>query len=139
MSILAILLNALWIVFGGGVAGVIFWGLAGLLLAITIVGLPFSIAAFRIARFALLPFGQKLVPASATGDSRIPGTALANILWFVLAGIWLWLFHVIAGIALCLTIVGIPFGIANFRLAGVSLRPLGRRAVLNDELLPAVR
>ncbi len=138
MSPLALILNVLWIVFGGGIAGLLFWGLAGLLLAITIVGLPFSFAAFRIARFAALPFGQKLVPAAAIGEQRIPGTALANILWFILAGIWLWIYHVVVGIALCLTIIGIPFGFANFKLAGVSLRPLGRRAVFTDQLMPVV-
>lgn len=138
MSLLAILLNVLWIVVGGGIGGFFFWIIAGVLLAITIVGLPFSFAAFRIARFALLPFGQKLVAAQAVGDMRIPGTMLANILWFILAGIWLWLYHVIVGIGLCLTIIGIPFGIANFKLAGVSIRPLGRRAVLADQLMPVV-
>ncbi|MBT8143860.1 MAG: YccF domain-containing protein [Gammaproteobacteria bacterium] len=138
MNLLAILLNVLWIVAGGGIAGVMFWAIAGLLLAITIIGLPFAIAAFRMARFALLPFGQKLVPAEAMGERRVPGTALANILWFILAGVWLWIYHVVVGIFLCLTIIGIPFGIANFKLASVSLRPLGRRAILHDQLMPVV-
>ena len=139
MSPLALILNVLWIVFGGGIGGLLFWGLAGVLLAITIIGLPFSFAAFRIARFAVLPFGQRLVRAEALGETRVPGTALANVLWFILAGIWLWIYHVVVGIALCLTIIGIPFGFANFKLAGVSLRPLGRRAAFTDQLMPVVR
>lgn len=138
MSPLALILNVLWIVIGPGIAGLLFWGIAGIVLAITIVGLPFSFAAFRIARFAVLPFGQRLVRAEALGEGRVPGTALANILWFILAGIWLWIYHVVVGIALCLTIIGIPFGIANFKLAGVSLRPLGRRATFSDQVMPAV-
>ena len=138
MSPLALILNVLWLVFGAGIAGFFFWGIAGILLAITIVGLPFSFAAFRIARFALLPFGQRLVPAEAVGEGRVPGTALANLLWFILAGIWLWIYHVFVGIVLCVTIIGIPFGFANFRLAAVSLRPLGRRAAFTDQLMPTV-
>ena len=138
MSPLALVLNVIWIVLGPGLAGLLAWGLAGVLLAITIVGLPFSFAAFRIARFAVLPFGQRLVRAEEFGEGRVPGTALANVLWFILAGIWLWIYHVVFGIAWCLTIVGIPFGFAYFKLAGVSLRPLGRRAAFTDQLMPVV-
>ncbi|MFK7886353.1 MAG: YccF domain-containing protein, partial [Gammaproteobacteria bacterium] len=136
MSPLALLLNVLWIFFGGGLSALVFWTVGGVLLAITVVGLPFSFAAFRLARFAFVPFGQRAVPAQQMGGRRVPGTLLANILWFVLAGVWLWLYHVVVAIGLCLTIIGIPFGIANFRLAGLALRPLGRRVVLVEELMP---
>ena len=138
MTPLALVLNVLWIFLGGGLPGLIVWAIAGVLLAVSIIGLPFSFAAFRLARMAFMPFGQRAVRAETVGDMRIPGTFLANVLWFVLAGIWLWLYHVIVGIGLCLTIIGIPFGIANFRLAGLSLRPLGRRAVFVEALMPTV-
>ena len=138
MTPLALILNVLWIVFGGGIAGLVFWVIAGVLLAITVIGLPFSFAAFRIARFAFMPFGQRLVAASELGQTRIPGTAVANVLWFVLAGLWLFLYHAVIGILLCLTLIGIPFGLANFRLASVSVAPLGRRTVFTDQLMPAV-
>ena len=122
----------LWIIVGPGAACALFWGLAGVVLALTVIGLPFAFAAFRIMRFAFLPFGQRLVSAADVGQRRIFGTGLANLVWIVVAGLWLFLFHVIAGILLCLTIIGIPFGFAHFRLAAVSLAPLGQRAVFTD-------
>ncbi len=118
--------NLLWFVFGGFLSW-LGWMLAGVILAITIVGLPWAYAAFRIASFAAFPFGKVLVDARTVGEQIIPGTGIANILWFVFAGVWLWIAHVVAGIGLCLTIIGIPFGLAHFRLASVSLAPLGKR------------
>lgn len=129
MGFWAIAGNIIWLFLGPGFASFLFWGLAGVLLAITIVGLPFSFAAFRIAAFSIFPFGQRLVDAADVGDRRIAGTTLANILWFVLAGFWLGLFHLIGGIFYCLTIIGIPFGLAHLRLAQVSLAPLGKRVI----------
>ena len=125
MSGWAIVGNVLWLVFGAGIGCFLFWLIAAGLLALTIVGLPFAFGAFRIALFAALPFGQRLVPV----DEPIPGTALATVLWIILAGIWLALLHGIAGIAYCLTIIGIPFGLAHFKLASVSLSPIGKRVV----------
>ena len=86
-------------------------------------------AATRIAVFAAFPFGRTLVDADSVGERRIPGTALANLLWIILAGWWLWLAHVIAGVGYCVTIIGIPFGFAHFRLAAVCFAPLGKRAI----------
>ena len=126
---MTLLLNILWFFVGGGLLAGIAWVLLGLLLAITIVGIPFAVAAFRIAGFAAWPFGRTLVDARAVGDEQIIGTGLANFLWIVFAGLWLWIAHVIAGIAYCVTIIGIPFGLAHFRLAAVSFAPLGKRAV----------
>lgn len=121
--------NVLWFVFGGGIVAWFFWVVAGILLAVTIVGLPFAVAAFRIAGFAAFPFGRELVDARLVGEERILGTGLANFLWIILAGLWLAISHTLAGISYCLTIIGIPFGIAHFKLAVVSFAPLGKRPV----------
>ena len=121
--------NVLWFVFGGGIVAWFFWVVSGILLAVTIVGLPFAIAAFRIAGFAAFPFGKELVDARLVGEERVFGTGLANFLWIILAGLWLAISHTLAGISYCLTIIGIPFGIAHFKLAIVSFAPLGKRPV----------
>lgn len=121
--------NVLWFVFGGGIFAWFFWVVSGILLAVTIVGLPFAVAAFRIAGFAAFPFGKELVDARLVGEERVFGTGLANFLWIILAGLWLAISHALAGISYCLTIIGIPFGIAHFKLAIVSFAPLGKRQV----------
>jgi uncharacterized membrane protein YccF (DUF307 family) len=121
--------NILWFVFGGGIFAWFGWMLGGVLLAITVVGLPFAVAAFRIAGFAAFPFGRELVDVRAFGESRVLGTGLANMLWVVFAGIWLCIAHAAAGVAYCVTIVGIPFGLAHFKLANVCLAPLGKKVV----------
>jgi uncharacterized membrane protein YccF (DUF307 family) len=92
------------------------------------VTIPFGIASFRLAGFAAFPFGRTTVPAPGAGVA----SALGNLLWFLVAGWWLALAHVIAGVAYCLTIIGIPFGIALFKLAVVGLFPLGKRVVPTD-------
>jgi uncharacterized membrane protein YccF (DUF307 family) len=122
------LLNIVWFIFGGGFFAGIGWLVTGALLALTIVGFPFAIAAWRIAGFAAWPFGRTLVDVRDLGERQIVGTELANVLWVIFAGIWLWIGHVVAGIGLCCTIIGIPFGLAHFRLAAVSFAPLGKRA-----------
>ena len=99
------------------------------LLFLTVVGIPFGFAAFRIAGFAAFPFGKELVDSREVGEERVMGTGLANFLWIILAGIWLAISHILAGAGLCLTIIGIPFGFAHFRLAAVCFAPLGKRAV----------
>jgi len=126
---MTLLLNILWFVIGGGFVAGIAWLLLGCLLAITVVGIPFAFAAFRIAGFAAFPFGRTLVDARTLGEDTMVGTGIANLLWIVFAGIWLWISHVLAGIAYCVTIIGIPFGFAHFRLAAVCFAPLGKRAV----------
>ena len=125
---MTLILNILWFIFGGFLAW-LEWILLGCLLFITVVGIPFGYAAFRIARFAAFPFGKELVDARDIGEQRIVGTSLANFLWIILAGIWLAISHIFAGIALCVTIIGIPFGFAHFRLAGVCFAPLGKVVV----------
>ncbi|MFU8768923.1 MAG: YccF domain-containing protein [Desulfotignum sp.] len=126
---MTLLLNILWFIFGGGFVSWLLWILTGGLLFITVVGIPFGWAAFRIAGFAAFPFGKDLVDARDLGEGRVAGTGLANFLWIILAGIWLAISHILAGAALCLTIIGIPFGFAHFRLAMVCFAPLGKRVV----------
>jgi uncharacterized membrane protein YccF (DUF307 family) len=103
--------------------------LSGVVLALTIVGLPFSIAAFRIARFAAFPFGRQLVDVRDVGELQIAGTGIANVLWVLFAGLWLFISHAVAGVACCLTLIGIPFGLAHFKLAMVCFAPLGKRSI----------
>ena len=124
---MTLLLNLLWFVIGGGFVAGLAWLTLGCLLALTVVGLPFAIAAFRIAGFAAWPFGRTLVDVRELGERPIVGTEIANVLWVVFAGIWLWISHVVAGVGYCVTIIGIPFGYAHFRLAAVSFAPLGKR------------
>ena len=121
--------NLLWFIFGGGFVAWLAWLLTGLLLALTVVGMPFAVAAFRISGFAAFPFGKDLVHARIVGGTRIPGTGLANLLWILFAGIWLTIGHALAGLGYCLTIIGIPFGLAHFKLASISFAPLGKRVM----------
>jgi len=125
----ALILNILWFIFGGGFVAWLLWIFTGALLFMTVVGIPFGWAAFRIAGFAAFPFGKDLVDARVVGEDRLAGTGLANFLWIILAGIWLAISHILAGASLCLTIIGIPFGFAHFRLAMVCFAPLGKRVV----------
>lgn len=129
MSALSLLLNVLWIVFGG-LWMAVGWMIAALLMAITIVGLPWTRAAFNIALYTLLPFGQKAVSrAEYSGKFDIgsgPLGFLGNIVWLLLAGWWLALGHLITAIFLAVTIVGIPFAWAHLKLAGIALWPIGK-------------
>ncbi|HEX3917739.1 MAG TPA: YccF domain-containing protein [Caulobacteraceae bacterium] len=120
---MSLILNILWFILGGFISGLA-WCLAGVLLAITIVGLPWSGAAFRIAGFSFAPFGRHVV-ARETG----PLGCLGNAIWVVLAGWWLALHHVVLGLALMVTIIGIPFGLQHLKLALISFAPLGQTVV----------
>ncbi|MEV5316208.1 YccF domain-containing protein [Streptomyces sp. NPDC052687] len=120
LNIIWLVLSGLWLCLG--------YFAAGLLLCATIIGIPFGIAAFRIGVYALWPFGYTTTERRDAGAPSLVG----NVLWLVLAGWWLALAHIATGIALCLTIIGIPFGIANFKLIPVSLVPLGREIVPSD-------
>jgi uncharacterized membrane protein YccF (DUF307 family) len=129
---MALIGNLLWLIFGGGIAGFLGWIFFGVILCITVIGIPFGIASFRIGIFVLWPFGQELVDAELVGERRIMGTGLASILWIILAGIWLALLHAIVGVLLCITIIGIPFGLANFKIASAAFAPLGKRIVSKE-------
>ena len=134
---MAALGNLIWFVFLGGFLMGLGWLLAGCILCLTIVGIPFGMACFRIASFAFFPFGKELVDMRNLGESRIVGTTVANILWFVLAGLWLAIGHVLSAIA-CLAscvlilplLLGAPaWAVAHLNLARVALAPLGKRIV----------
>ena len=124
--------NLLWFVLGGGIFSGLMWLLMGAIFAVTIVGLPFSMAAFRIAAFSAFPFGRELIDGRLLGKDRMAGTGFVNFLWCFLAGFWLALFHALAGVGLCISVVGIPFGLAHFKLSQVSFAPLGKVIVRSD-------
>jgi uncharacterized membrane protein YccF (DUF307 family) len=129
---MTLLLNVLWFVFGGFAAGLA-WFLGGLVLALTIVGLPWTMAAFRIGVFSFAPFGLRVVDrASITGREDLgsgPLGLILNVFWLVFAGWWLALGHVVLGVALCVTLIGIPFGLQHFKLALIALAPVGKAIV----------
>ena len=123
-----LVLNIIWLVLAG------FWmaiayAIAALICFLLIITIPFGIAALRIAAFALWPFGKTVVKRADAGIA----SGIGNLLWLVLCGWWLALGHLITGIALCLTIIGIPLGLANFKLIPISLLPLGREIVPADQ------
>jgi uncharacterized membrane protein YccF (DUF307 family) len=127
-----LVLNILWFIFGGFVTGLA-WLLGGLLLAITIVGLPWTLAAWRIGMFAFAPFGRHVVDRQLVTGRPDAGTGtlglVLNILWLVLGAWHIALAHVVIGAALCLTIIGIPFAIQHFKLALIALAPVGKTVV----------
>ncbi|MHC5039248.1 MAG: YccF domain-containing protein [Planctomycetota bacterium] len=124
------ILNLLWLFLGGGLGLGLYWLLAGVILCITVIGIPFGVAAFRLANYVFWPFGRDLVPAERVGGSHGGSlVTIANILWFVLSGIWLAIGHCLVGVSLFMTIIGIPFAIAHFKIAAAALFPLGKRIV----------
>lgn len=126
------LLNLIWLIFGGLLMGLA-WCLAGFLVAITIIGLPWAASCFRIGSFTLWPFGREAVDRRLlTGREDIgtgPLGVLGNVLWLVIAGWWLALGHLLEAIVLAVTIIGIPFAWAHLKLAGLALWPIGREIV----------
>jgi uncharacterized membrane protein YccF (DUF307 family) len=123
-----LLLNLIWLVFGGLVMA-LGYAVAALVMLILIITIPFGIAAGRMALFCVWPFGRTLVRRSDAGVASVIG----NVIWFLLAGWWLALGHLVTGVLMCVTIIGIPLGLANFKLIPVSLVPLGREIVDVDE------
>ena len=115
------------------------WIIAAFIMAITIIGLPWARAAFNIALYTLLPFGQKAVSrAQVTGGEDLgtgPLGMLGNIIWLVLAGWWLALGHLVTALLLALTIIGIPFAWAHLKLAGIALWPIGKMIVPVDAVV----
>jgi uncharacterized membrane protein YccF (DUF307 family) len=123
-----IILNVIWLLLAG------FWMaiayvVAGVICCVLIITIPFGIASFRIANYALWPFGRSLIRRADAGVS----STIGNVIWVIFAGWWLALGHVFTGIALCVTIIGIPLGLANFKLIAISLVPLGREIVPTDD------
>ena len=136
MQPVSIFLNILWLLLGGVymAAG---WVIAAIIMAITIIGLPWTRAAFNIALYTLLPFGQKAVSrADYLGEQDIgtgPLGVLGNLMWLALAGWWLALGHLITAVLLAVTIIGIPFAWAHLKLAGLALWPIGKMIVPADD------
>ncbi|CAM3840315.1 YccF domain-containing protein [Tsukamurella ocularis] len=119
-----LILNVIWLVLCG------FWmavgyAVAGIICCVLIVTIPFGLASFRIANYALWPFGRTVVDRPSAGAASL----LGNIIWLLVAGIWLAIGHILTGIALCLTIIGIPLAVANFKMIRLSLLPLGSEIV----------
>ena len=117
-------LNILWLVLSG------FWlalgyALAGLVMFILIITIPFGIASFRLAAFVLWPFGRTVVRKPEAGAA----STIGNVIWFILVGLWMAIAHLVLGVVLCLTIIGIPLGLGNFKLAAVAIAPLGKEIV----------
>jgi uncharacterized membrane protein YccF (DUF307 family) len=129
---MSFILNLLWLIFGGFWMGV-GWLLAGVLMIVTIVGIPWAGAAFNIASFSFWPFGRLAVDRRAlTGRADIGTGALGllgNIVWFLLAGWWLALAHLTTAVALAVTIIGIPFAIQHVKLALLAVAPIGQEIV----------
>jgi uncharacterized membrane protein YccF (DUF307 family) len=123
-----LLLNLIWLVFGGLLLA-LGYAIAALVMFILIITIPFGIAAGRMALFCVWPFGRTLVRRPDAGA----GSLIGNIIWFILAGWWLALGHLVTGVLMCITIVGIPLGLANFKLIPVSVTPFGRDIVDIDQ------
>jgi uncharacterized membrane protein YccF (DUF307 family) len=124
-----IALNIIWLVLAGFWAAIA-WCLAGLLMIILIITIPFGIQAFKIASFTIWPFGRTLVKRPEAGVA----SAIGNVLWFVLAGWWLAIMHLVSSFLLAITIIGIPLAMANLKLVMVSLLPFGREIVPIDQV-----
>jgi uncharacterized membrane protein YccF (DUF307 family) len=121
--------NILWLVLAGWWLA-LGYAIAGIINIILIITIPFGIASLRLARYSLWPFGRSVVRDPRSGVLSLVG----NILWLIFGGLQMAAAHVIAGVLLCLTIVGIPLGVASFKLAGLALLPLGARIVPSDSL-----
>ena len=123
----SLVLNVLWVVFSG------FWLfcaylLAGVIQCITIIGIPFGIQSFKLAGFALWPFGRSVVRRSGASTSL---SVVGNVVWFILSGLWLAIAHAVLGVLLCITIIGIPLGLVNFKMIPLALTPFGKDIVRN--------
>lgn len=132
---MAVVGNLLWLLLGGLWLG-ISYVVAGLLLCCTIVGIPLGVQAFKLAGYAFWPFGRAVV--EVPGHDRTIG-CVGNALWLVMCGWWIALMQVAAGLALAMTIIGIPFGIVSFRMAVLALWPFGKSVVSQDRIPPGAR
>jgi uncharacterized membrane protein YccF (DUF307 family) len=117
-------LNVLWLVLSG------FWLfigyiLAGVVMCIFIITIPFGIASFRLGAFVLWPFGRIVIRRPTAGAA----STIGNVIWFILVGLWMAIAHLVLGALLCITVIGIPLGVGNFKLAAVALAPLGKEIV----------
>lgn len=134
--------NFLWFILGGIFMGLSWW-LVGLLAFVTIVGIPWGKACFVIGQFTFFPFGKEAISRKELTDQDDIGTGslglIGNVIWFVFAGVWLAIGHVIAAIACGITIIGIPFAIQHLKLAGIALAPIGKTIVTKEVAAAALR
>jgi len=132
--------NVLWFIFGGLWMGLVWW-LAGLVCALTIVGVPWAKACFVIGQFAFLPFGKEAISRAELNGVEDIGTGvlgmIGNVLWFLAAGLWLAIGHVVTACGCFITIIGIPFGWQHLKLAALALAPVGKTIVTCEEALAA--
>jgi len=131
MSPLSLVLNVLWIVFGGAWMA-LGWLIAAAIMALTIIGLPWAWSALTIALYTFLPFGHTVIDRPSSPALGLLGF-IGNLVWLVLAGWWLALGHLITALFLAVTIIGLPFAWAHLKLAGISLWPVGRQIVSTEE------
>lgn len=117
LNVLWLLLSGLWLALGYAIAGVV--------MCLLIITIPFGIASFRLAAYVLWPFGRTVVRKPDAGAA----STIANVIWFVFVGLWMAIAHLVLGLMLCLTVIGIPLGIGNFKLAAVAIAPLGKEIV----------
>ncbi len=125
-----LILNILWIILGGFVIW-LEYVIAGLLLCLTVVGIPFGLQSFKLAGLGLLPFGKQIERDPDSMASGCIGSVM-NVIWFIVGGIWIFLSHVILAIGLGVTIIGIPFALQHVKLASLALTPFGRKVVDDD-------
>jgi uncharacterized membrane protein YccF (DUF307 family) len=123
--VIRLILNLLWLIFGGGLILAIGYGIAALICFALVVTIPFGVASLRLAVYSLWPFGRTLVTKPSAGMA----SGAANVIWVIVAGWWLALGHIVTGVGLCITVIGIPFGVANFKLVPAAFWPLGREVV----------
>ena len=120
--------NLIWFILGGFAMGLGWW-LAGILAALTIIGIPYAIAAFRIGTFSFWPFGREIIDKPDSGEAGKVLSLLGNIVWIIFGGLWLALGHLILALVLAVTIIGIPFAVQHLKLAHLSLTPYGKTIV----------
>lgn len=133
--------NFLWFILGGVIMGLAWW-LVGLIAYATVVGIPWGKACFVIGQFAFFPFGKEAISRKELGQKEDIGTSgfgvVGNIIWFIFAGVWLAVGHVLSAVLNFVTIIGIPFGIQHLKLAGIALAPIGK-TVVTKEVVEAAR
>ncbi len=121
--------NLIWFIFGGFMMGLAWW-IAGVVIAITVIGIPFSIAAFRIGTLSFWPFGREVMDRPSRDEAHSILVLIGNVLWILLCGLWLALGHLLWALLLAITIIGIPFAVQHFKLAQLSLMPFGKTIVV---------
>jgi uncharacterized membrane protein YccF (DUF307 family) len=119
-----LLLNILWIIFGGGIILFFEYLISGLLLCITIIGIPFGLQCFKLAIFAIAPFGAKAVETESSSGCL---AVLLNIIWILLGGLWIAVTHLVLALVFAITIIGIPFAVQHVKMAGLAITPFGKR------------